>query len=68
MQRGFNLDVKGELWALAPPALLLVVLYGHVPLVGPVAEVLAGPGLLVLGVLFVIAGPSVRPPIHILPT
>jgi hypothetical protein len=51
-QGTFDLETKGTLWALPPLGMMLLILYGHIPWVGGVVEFLAGPGLLLLGLLF----------------
>lgn len=51
-----DLEKEGELYALPPLLLMLLILYGHVPFVGPIAELLAGPGLVAVGATFFAAG------------
>jgi hypothetical protein len=51
-----DLQKEGELYALPPLLLMLLILYGHVPFVGPIAELLAGPGLVAVGATFFAAG------------
>jgi hypothetical protein len=46
---------------VAPPVLLLGVVYGHIPILGPILDVLSGPGMIFLGLGFIVAGTPAVP-------